>query len=135
MDNIALALSFIGQFSGPLFIITLAFIVIDIISGYLQAIANKCVDSSVMRTGFWHKLALILALILAAMIDSAISIEPLISQALGISAPIFEGACIFVIAMEATSTLENIKRIYPDLKSKTMFGMLGKSSETEDKEE
>ena len=130
-----LAFSFIEQFSGPVFLIALAFIVFDIITGYLQAIANKCVDSSVMRAGFWHKLALILALILSAMIDSAINFEPLIGQAIGVNAPVFEGACIFVVAMEATSILENIKKLNPDLADKKVFKMLADKTETEDKED
>ena len=65
------------------------------------------------------------ALLLAALIDTAVAFEPLIGDQLGLNAPIFEAACIFVSVMEITSILENIKKMNPDLKKMKVFGMLG----------
>lgn len=90
----------------------LIFILLDVISGYAQAIANRCLDSSKMRKGFWHKLAIILVLILADIIDAGLNMGMV---TMGVTAPIFEVACGYVVVMELTSILENVKMMNPEL--------------------
>lgn len=92
----------------------LLFILLDIITGYAQAIANRCIDSTKMRKGFWHKLAIIIVLVVANIVDAGLNMG-FSSGNMGISAPIFEVACGYVVVMELTSILENIKLMNPEL--------------------
>lgn len=92
----------------------LLFILFDIVTGYAQAIANRCIDSSKMRKGFWHKLAIIIVLIVANVIDAGLNMG-FNAGNMGISAPIFEVACGYVVVMELTSILENVKLMNPEL--------------------
>ena len=80
------------------------FNVADIITGFIQAIINKNVDSSIMRTGLLHKILIILVIILSFIIDITFSL-PFISKIV----------CIYVIVMELISILENISKAGIDL--------------------
>lgn len=106
-------MNFMIHLNYQVFLITLVFILMDIVTGYGQALANKMIKSEKMRQGFWHKLAIILALIVAGMVDIAIQLG--IGEQLGFVAPIFECACIYIMAMELTSILENIVKMNPEL--------------------
>lgn len=90
----------------------LLFILLDIVSGYAQAIANHCIDSTKMRKGFWHKFAIILVLVMADIIDAGLNMG---MGTMGVTAPIFEVACGYVVVMEMTSILENVKMLNPEL--------------------
>lgn len=76
----------------------------DVITGFIQAIINKNVDSSIMRTGLLHKILIILVIILSFIIDITFSL-PFISKIV----------CIYVIVMELISILENISKAGIDL--------------------
>ena len=103
-----------------LFELTLIFIFLDIITGYLQAAANKCLSSNIMRQGFWHKLAFIFAILLAGLVD----ITANAGVNLGFSMPLFECACGYTILMEITSILENIKKMNPQLADSKLLKLL-----------
>jgi len=45
-------LEIIGQLDGTAFALALLFIAFDVITGYAQAVANKTVSSTKMKTGF-----------------------------------------------------------------------------------
>lgn len=113
----------------------LLFILFDVITGYAQAIANRCIDSGKMRRGFWHKVAIILVLLLADIIDAGLNMGLGMGSA-GIAAPIFEVACGYVVVMELTSILENIKLLNPELagsKLLKLFNSHGGEGEDGDK--
>lgn len=110
------------------FIIAFVFIILDIVTGYGQAIANHTVESKKMKTGFWHKLALIFAMLVASFIDVATSVE----VNLGFDAPIFEVMCGYVVLMELTSILENIAKMNPNIAGTKLFRILSSVSERSD---
>ena len=112
---------FFAQLNANVFLVTLCFIAMDVITGYAQALANKNVSSDKMRKGFWHKLAIIFALMVAGMID--IIVQMGIGQQIGFATPIFEVACIYIIAMELTSILENICKMNPELSNNKIMGL------------
>lgn len=112
---------FFAQLNATIFQVTLCFIAMDVITGYAQALANKNVSSKKMRNGFWHKLAIIFALMVAGMID--IIVQMGIGQQLGFATPIFELVCIYIIAMELTSILENICKMNPELANNKIMGL------------
>lgn len=104
-------LGLINQLDGWAFGFALVFIFLDVVSGYAQAVANKCVSSEIMRQGFWHKLALVFAMLAAGLADMAAAVE----IDLGFSMPLFECACGYVMIMELMSILENVKKMNPQL--------------------
>lgn len=119
------AMAFLENFNSYLFAIVIAFIALDVITGYAQAVSNHEVKSDVMRKGFWHKLALVFALVAAGLLDAAAMVETQVETGLGINAPIFEGACIFIIWMELTSVLENLCKMNTELAESKVMKLFG----------
>ena len=78
---------------------TLIFMVADIITGFMQAIINKDVDSQKMREGIMRKGLLILVIILSFVAQYAFNI-PQVSKVV----------CLYIIFMEIISILENVKK-------------------------
>lgn len=83
---------------------TLLFMVADIISGIIQAVINKRLDSQKMREGILRKALLILVVILSFIAQYAFNI-PAISKVV----------CIYIILMEIISIFENLKKAGVDL--------------------
>ena len=83
---------------------TLIFMVADIITGLIQAVINKNLDSQKMREGILRKALLILVVILSFISQYAFNI-PAISKVV----------CIYIIVMEIISIFENIKKAGVDL--------------------
>ena len=89
---------------------TAAFIALDIASGFVQAVANKELDSAKMRDGLWHKCGFALAIILAALIEWAMQFIDL-----GFTLPLFAPVCVFIILTEVVSIFENACKLSPEL--------------------
>ena len=77
----------------------LIFSMIDIVSGLIQAIINKSVDSQKMRVGLLHKTLLILIILAGFTLDFTFNLN-FVSKSI----------CIFVIGMEIISITENMKK-------------------------
>lgn len=77
----------------------------DILTGFIQAVINKNVDSQVMRTGLLHKVLIILVIILSFVLDLAFNLN-FISKIV----------CTYVVIMEIMSILENLQKAGIDLK-------------------
>ena len=92
-------------------VIVSLFIVLDIITGIAQAIANKDVSSSKLREGAFHKFSYVLILCGAYLIEYAMGYVDL-----GFTLPIFQFACIYIIFTEIVSFCENIVKLNPSLK-------------------
>lgn len=89
----------------------LAFILLDIVSGIAKGASKHDLRSDAMKQGFWHKLGIITALVVAGLLDAAAGA----GLDLGFDAPVFEAACGYVVIMELLSILENIAEINPEL--------------------
>lgn len=72
---------------------------IDIISGYIQAVINYNVDSSIMRQGLLHKILIILVIIMSCILDVTFNLSI-----------ILKFISIYIIVMELTSILENLNK-------------------------
>ena len=72
---------------------------IDIISGYIQAIINHNVDSSIMREGLLHKILIILIILMACVTDVTFNLS-IVTKFIS----------IYIIIMEVTSILENLNK-------------------------
>lgn len=77
----------------------LIFSMADILTGLIQAIINKNLDSQKMRMGLLHKTLLIIIILLGFTLDFTFNLN-FVSRAI----------CIFVIAMETVSIAENLKK-------------------------
>lgn len=82
----------------------LIFSLFDIITGYIQALINKNVDSQKMRNGLLHKILIVIIIILSFVVEYAFSIKFI--------SPV---VCIYVILMESVSILENLKKAGIDI--------------------
>ncbi len=95
------------------------FIVADVITGYIQAVINKNVDSKKMREGLLHKFLITIVIILGYVIQFAFN--------LGFVA---QSITIYICLMEVMSILENLKKAGVDLGK---LGDILKNKKEEDK--
>lgn len=86
-------------------IMTLCFILGDVIVGFISAIIQKNVDSQKMREGLLRKILLIIVIFLSFIIQYGFNITT-----------ISKIVCIYIIIMEIISILENLKKAGIDLK-------------------
>lgn len=91
-------------------VFALAFIAMDLLTGFAQAIANKTVDSTKMRDGLWHKCGFVFTMLLAALIEWAMQYVDL-----GFTLPLFVPVCVFIMLTEIVSIFENICKLSPEL--------------------
>ena len=77
---------------------------LDILTGYIQAVINKNVDSKVMREGLLHKCLLIVAIVIGYVVE----------YAFGISA-VAQVITVYICVMEVMSILENLKKAGLDI--------------------
>ena len=88
---------------------------LDILTGYIQAVINKNVDSKVMREGLLHKCLLIVAIVIGYVVEYAFGLKTVSSV-----------ITIYICVMELMSILENLKKAGVDLKA---FGDILKNKE------
>lgn len=94
--EIITALSSIRE-SRTLFILCSILIFTDVLTGYLKAIKNKKINSSISRDGYIKKIGWIIALILGVAMDYFIHVHLFLF-----------GTAIVCIATEAISVYENL---------------------------
>lgn len=86
---------------------------LDLITGFTQAVVNKCVDSTIMKLGLWHKCGFMLAIVFACLCDWAMMYIDL-----GFNLPVQQTVCLFIVLTEIVSNLENLGKISPELADK-----------------
>ena len=102
MENLVQTLSFTSvawQIIAPLI-----FSGLDILTGYIQAVINKTVDSKVMREGLLHKCLLIVAILIGYIVEYAFGIKA-VAQVI----------TVYICVMEVMSIAENLKKAGLDL--------------------
>lgn len=92
------------------FLVMLAFVCADIITGYAKAIATGERNSKVMKSGLWNKAGEILVVSFLLLVDYML---PLIDVELGFMT--FSGGVIYIVLMEITSICENLIILCPAL--------------------
>lgn len=91
-------------------IAALVFMLGDILSGTIQAVANGDLSSSKMRQGLWHKASFVLLVMLAYGVEWASGFLEL-----GFEVPLVTPVCVLVVLTETISILENIAKMNPAL--------------------
>ena len=112
-----------------IYAIAFAFIVLDFLTGLTKAFATNSFTSTKMREGLFHKVALLLCMILGCLVDHAQGYVDL-----GIAVPVAAAVCVYICLMETTSIIENICKINPEIlpeKLTSLFGGL-KNTDRED---
>lgn len=87
-----------------------AFVALDFITGMIKAFGTKSFTSTKMRQGLYHKVGLVLCVVLGVLIDCAQAYFDL-----GISLPVAATICFYIVLMEISSIAENILEINPEL--------------------
>ena len=72
---------------------------LDILTGYIQAVINKNVDSKIMREGLLHKCLLIVAIIVSYVVEFAFGIQ-IVPKVI----------TVYICIMEVMSILENLQK-------------------------
>lgn len=105
-------------------LITTAFILLDLVTGLINAFKQKTFCSSVMREGLFHKIGSAICIALGVLGDFA---QKYID--IGIEIPLTITICTYIILMEIGSIIENACSINPNLmndKLKSFFKKLTK---------
>ena len=88
-------------------------ILMDVLSGFIAAVQNGDVSSSAMREGIFHKLAELLLMALALLVDYMLEYPPF--DSIGIPTEIVLLVVGYLAVMEMISVIENICKINPGL--------------------
>ena len=112
----------------PTFLVfALVFILLDVMTGIAKGASQHNLSSEKMKSGFWHKMGIIAALVVAGLLDAAAAT----GLDLGFEVPVFEGVCTYVVLMELLSILENIAEINPELAGSHVFQLLQGTAATD----
>lgn len=93
--------------------IACVFIILDIVSGILNALKQNELSSSIMREGLFNKVSELLLLCLAILCFYMLQLDPF--NTMGIPPDIVYSIAIYIIVMELVSIVENICKINPSL--------------------
>lgn len=105
-----------------LYLLTGAFILLDMISGIIKAFKKKKFTSRIMREGLFHKCGSVLCILFGFGVDK---VQEYID--IGVNIPVATAICGYIILMEIGSIIENICIINPEImpeKLKSFFDKL-----------
>ena len=103
-----------------IYAIAFSFIVLDFLTGIVKAFATNSFTSTKMREGLFHKVGLILCLILGGLVDFA-----QMYLDLGSAIPVAEAICVYICLMEITSIIENVCKINPQIVPDKLAALFG----------
>jgi toxin secretion/phage lysis holin len=102
------------------YLITFYFIVLDFFTGLLKAFATGTFSSKIMRQGLFHKVALLMVMLLGWLVDYAQRFVDL-----GVGVPVGGAVCVYIILMEVGSILENLCQANPELMPDKLCKLFG----------
>lgn len=91
--------------------IACAFMLADIVSGFIKAWHNNDLQSRALRNGLFHKAAFLGLIGVAQLTELAADKIPEIDLDL----PITSSICAYIVLTEIVSVLENLRDINPDI--------------------
>ena len=109
------------------YILTGAFMLLDMLTGLVKAFYKKEYTSTVMRQGLFHKCGAVLCVMFAVLVDY--------TQAyldLGVTLPVAVTVCTYIIVMEIGSIIENVCSINPDIMPDKLRALFAKLSDGND---
>ena len=93
-----------------IFILCGLFIFTDVLTGYLKAVKNKKVNSSISRDGYIKKIGWVIAILLGFLVDMFVNVNIFLV-----------GSAIVCIATEGISVYENLGEVGVNLPFKRYF--------------
>ena len=93
-------------------------VVIDYITGVIDAIMHGKLSSEKMREGLGHKFAYLAIICVALIVEYGSDYINL-----GIELPVFIPVCVGICLIEITSIVENCAKINPDLKGSNILNI------------
>lgn len=102
----------------------LLFCLLDVITGYVAAMRNGTLNSSVMREGLWNKTAEIMAIIVSVFAQSGIWVYSDGFLDVTVDIPIVTAVCAYISIYELTSVVENVGKMNKDIGIK-LVNLLG----------
>ena len=93
-----------------LYVVVVAFIIMDILTGFAGAIKKKTVNSTVFRDGMYKKVGSVAIVLFGTLVDYCQTMVDI-----GFSVNCSLTFSIAIIVMESISILENIGELNPDL--------------------
>lgn len=106
---------------------TAAFIGLDFVTGLVKAFALRIFTSTKMREGLFHKVSLVLCVVLGVLVDFAQG-----HLDLGVSVPIAGAICAYICLMETASIVENVCEINPEIVPDKLLGFFGRLDSRDD---
>ena len=103
-----------------IYAIAFAFIGLDFLTGIIRAFAKNCFTSTKMREGLFHKVGLILCMILGGLVDFAQGYLDL-----GVAVPVALAICVYICLMEIASIIENVCKINPQIMPDKLAALFG----------
>lgn len=98
--------------------IVLSLVLIDYITGVVNAIMHGELSSRKMRQGLGHKFAYLAIICVALIVEYGSDYINL-----GIKLPVFIPVCVGICLIEITSIIENCAKINPDLKNSNILNI------------
>lgn len=92
------------------YIVTCAFILFDILTGLIKAIASEGLNSTILRKGLFHKLSEILSMCAAGLLEYGV-----VYVNLGVTIPVASAVCAYICLMELISIIENLCILNPGM--------------------
>lgn len=111
-------------------IITLIFILGDLCSGFIAAVAIKNVNSEKLRKGLWHKSGFIGLIALGYGLEIAARYADL-----GFEVPAVVMVCVYIIVTEAVSIFENLCILNPKIIASPLGSVFQNMPRVEEAEE
>lgn len=93
-------------------IVTLIFILIDIITGIIKALHNGTFNSNKMREGLYHKISYLIIIFISGVMEVA-SFDP--NFKVNFDVPLINAVCLYIMVTDFMSILENLANINPGL--------------------
>ncbi len=92
------------------YIVTLCFILFDIVTGIIKALYNKKLNSTALRKGLFHKLAEVVAVFGTGLLEYGVQYVNI-----GIDIPLLPVVSAYICIMELISCMENLAEVNPIL--------------------
>lgn len=94
-------------------------VILDIVSGLMQAVYNHTVSSTKLRNGAYHKLSYFFVIALTLLIEYGMNYLDL-----GFTLQMFPAVCAYIVLTEIVSITENIVKLNPELADSPIFKLL-----------
>ena len=108
------------------YLVTVGFIVLDFLTGVIQAVKNQTFSSSVMRTGLFNKIGFLVCIAFGLLCDYAQGYIDI-----SISLPIAKSICTYIILTEIGSIIENLAKINDKIVPEKMRAFFSKLKKEE----